>query len=239
MSHLFLVRHGQSEWNAENRFTGWVDIDLAPQGKLEAVKSGELIKLTKINLDFFYTSYQKRAIETLKLILNTLRIKDEKVIKAWQLNERHYGALTGLNKDEMKKTFGEKKILEFRRSWDISPEPLNRNNPYHPININVYNSIPRNEIPDTESLKNTYERVIPYFKKNILPSLKQKKNILISAHGNSLRSLCKFLFEIDDKNISQLEIPTGNPLIIEFNNDFKIKNVEYLDKIRKKDLIVF
>ena len=238
MNYLILIRHGQSKWNLEKRFTGWVDIDLTENGILEAKKAGALIKKKNLSIDFYYSSFQLRAKNTLKIIQNILN-DNKNFTQAWQLNERHYGALTGLNKDEMKKTFGEKKILQFRRSWDISPEPLNRNNPYHPININVYNSIPRNEIPDTESLKNTYERVIPYFKKNILPSLKQKKNILISAHGNSLRSLCKFLFEIDDKNISKLEIPTGNPLIIEFNNDFKIKNVEYLDKTRKKDLIVF
>ena len=174
MSHLILVRHGQSEWNFQKRFTGWVDIDLTAQGKLEAVKAGELIKEKKIKVDFFYSSLQKRAINTLKLILNTLRIKDEKIIKAWELNERHYGALTGLNKDEMKKIYGDKKILEFRRSWNISPEPLNRNNPYHPINIEVYNNIPRDKIPDTESLKNTYDRVVKYFESNILPILKKK-----------------------------------------------------------------
>ena len=239
MSHLILVRHGQSEWNSQKKFTGWVDIDLTAQGKLEAVKSAKLIKEKKININYFYTSFQKRAINTLKLILNTLRIKDEKIIKAWQLNERHYGALTGLNKDEMKKIYGEKKILEFRRSWNISPEPLNKNNPYHPLNIKTYNNIPRDKIPDTESLKNTYNRVIPYFEKNILPLLEKKNNVLISAHGNSLRSLCKFLFKIDDIKISKLEIPTGNPLIISFNENFKILDVKYLDKTRSKDLVVF
>ena len=168
MSHLILVRHGQSEWNLEKKFTGWVDVELAPNGKLEACKSGELIKELNLNLDYFFCSYQKRAIETLNLILNTLRIKNNDVIKAWELNERHYGALTGLNKDEMKKTLGEDKVLEFRRSWDIRPEPLNKNNPYHPINIEIYKNIPKDKIPDTESLKDTYERVIPYFEKNIL-----------------------------------------------------------------------
>ena len=239
MNNLILVRHGQSEWNLENRFTGWVDVGLAAKGKLEACKAGELIKELNLELSYFYTSLQTRSIETLNLILNTMRIKDQHVVNAWELNERHYGALTGLNKDEMKKLYGEEKIHTFRRSWDNPPEPLKKTSPYHPLNIDIYKNIPKDKIPDTESLKNTYERVIPYFKKNILPSLKQKKNILISAHGNSLRSLCKFLLEIDDKNISKLEIPTGNPLIIEFNNDFKIKNVEYLDKTRKKDLIVF
>ena len=239
MSHLILVRHGQSEWNFQKRFTGWVDIDLTAQGKLEAVKAGELIKEKKVKIDFFYSSLQKRAVNTLKLILNTLRIKDEKIIKAWELNERHYGSLTGLNKDEMKKIYGDKKILEFRRSWNISPEPLNRNNPYHPINIEVYNNIPRDKIPDTESLKNTYDRVVKYFESNILPILKKKKNILISAHGNSLRGLCKFLFEIDDVKISKLEIPTGNPLVINFNEKTEILDASYLDRSRAKDLVVF
>ena len=239
MSHLILVRHGQSEWNFQKRFTGWVDIDLTAQGKLEAVKAGELIKEKKIKIDFFYSSLQKRAVNTLKLILNTLRIKDEKIIKAWELNERHYGALTGLNKDEMKKIYGDKKILEFRRSWNISPEPLNRNNPYHPINIEVYNNIPRDKIPDTESLKNTYDRVVKYFESNVLPMLKKNNNVLISAHGNSLRSLCKFLFKIDDVKISKLEIPTGNPLVINFNEKTEILDASYLDRSRAKDLVVF
>ena len=239
MSHLILVRHGQSEWNFQKRFTGWVDIDLTAQGKLEAVKAGELIKEKKVKIDFFYSSLQKRAINTLKLILNTLRIKDEKIIKAWELNERHYGALTGLNKDEMKKIYGDKKILEFRRSWNISPEPLSRNNPYHPINIEVYNNIPRDKIPDTESLKNTYDRVVKYFESNVLPMLKKNNNILISAHGNSLRSLCKFLFKIDDVKISKLEIPTGNPLVINFNEKTEILDASYLDRSRAKDLVVF
>ena len=239
MSHLILIRHGQSEWNFQKRFTGWVDIDLTAQGKLEAVKAGELIKEKKVKIDFFYSSLQKRAVNTLKLILNTLRIKDEKIIKAWELNERHYGALTGLNKDEMKKIYGDKKILEFRRSWNISPEPLNRNNPYHPINIEVYNNIPRDKIPDTESLKNTYDRVVKYFESNVLPMLKKNNNILISAHGNSLRGLCKFLFEIDDVKISKLEIPTGNPLVINFNEKTEILDASYLDRSRAKDLVVF
>tara|TARA_Y100001970_G_scaffold284366_1_gene401575 strand:- start:2215 stop:2931 length:717 start_codon:yes stop_codon:yes gene_type:complete len=237
MSHLILVRHGQSEWNLENKFTGWVDVKLSAKGKLEACKAGELIKELNIDINFFYTSYQKRAVETLKLILNTLRIKNDKVIKAWELNERHYGALTGFNKDEMKKIYGEKKIHEFRRSWDNTPEPLNKNNPYHPLNILIYNDIPRDKIPDTESLKDTYNRVVEYFKKNI--SKKLDKNILISAHGNSIRALCKYLFKINNNEISKLEIPTGNPLLINFNNKNKIDSVKYLDKNRAKNLLIF
>ena len=237
MSNLILVRHGQSEWNLENRFTGWVDVDLAPTGKLEACKAGELIKEKKIKFDYFFTSYQKRAINTLKLILNTLRIKDAPIVKAWQLNERHYGSLTGLNKDEMKKKLGEKKVHEFRRSWDIPPDPLSKNNPYHPVNIEAYKDIPLENIPDTESLKDTYERVLEFYKIEIKNKV-INNNILISAHGNSIRALCKYLFKLDNNLISKLEIPTGNPLVIKFDNN-KIIECKYLDKERANDLLVF
>ena len=238
MSNLILVRHGQSEWNEKNRFTGWVDVDLTPIGKLEACKSGELLKEKKIKIDYFFCSYQKRAINTLRLILNTLRVKNNKIKKAWELNERHYGALTGLNKDEMKKTYGEKKIHEFRRSWNKPPKPLSRNNPYHPINIDTYKDIPRNKIPDTESLKDTYERVLEFYKQEIENEI-SKNNILISAHGNSIRALCKYLFKLDENQISKLEIPTGNPLLINLDKESKITDCKYLDKERAKDLVVF
>ncbi len=238
MPHLILVRHGQSEWNLKKRFTGWVDVDLTGQGKLEACKSGEYIKELKLNIDYFFSSFQLRAINTLKLIQDTLR--DKKVpIKAWQLNERHYGAFTGLNKDEMKKKIGESKILEFRRSWDIKPDPLSRNNPYHPLNIEIYNKIPREKIPDTESLKDTYKRVIEYFKSDIQNKLLQNKNIVISAHGNSIRALCKFLFKLDNNQISLLEIPTGNPLLVNLSSKQEIIECRYLDKNRAKDLLIF
>tara|TARA_B100000941_G_scaffold163749_1_gene116583 strand:+ start:445 stop:1155 length:711 start_codon:yes stop_codon:yes gene_type:complete len=236
MSHLILVRHGQSEWNLENRFTGWVDVGLATKGKFEACKAGELIKELDLELSYFYTSLQTRSIETLNLILNTMRIKNQNVVNAWELNERHYGALTGLNKDEMKKLYGEEKIHDFRRSWDNPPEALKKTSPYHPLNIDIYKSVPKDRIPDTESLKNTYERVIPFYLKNIEPKL--DKNIIISAHGNSIRSLCKYLFNLDNKKISNLEIPTGNPLLIDVEKE-KIKNARYLDKDRAKDLLVF
>ena len=239
MKNLILVRHGQSEWNLENRFTGWVDVDLAPKGKLEACKAGELIKEEKLEIKYFFTSLQKRAINTLKLILNTLRKKNIEIIKSWQLNERHYGALTGLNKDEMKKKYGEKKIQEFRRSWNIRPDLLSKNNPYHPINIDIYKSIPKDNIPDTESLEDTYNRVIPYYKKNIESQLNKNNNILIVAHGNSIRSLCKFLFKLNNEKISLLEIPTGNPLLISLNSKQKIIECRYLDKDRAKNLLIF
>jgi len=238
MPHLILVRHGQSEWNLEKRFTGWVDVDLTGQGKLEACKSGEYIKELNLNIDYFYSSFQLRAVNTLKLIQDTLR-ENKKPIMAWQLNERHYGALTGLNKIEMRKKLGEDKIHQFRRSWDIKPDPLSRNNPYHPINIDTYKTVPREKIPDTESLKDTYERVIEYYNYNIQNKLLDNKNILISAHGNSIRALCKFLFRLDNKKISLLEIPTGNPLLINLDTKLKIIECKYLDKDRAKDLIVF
>ena len=239
MSNLILVRHGQSEWNLENRFTGWVDVDLSPLGKLEAVKSGELIKEQKLKIDYFFTSSQKRAINTLKLILNTLRIKDVQIIKAWQLNERHYGALTGLNKDEMKKKLGEKKVHEFRRSWDVVPEPLSKNSPYHPLNIETYRDVPRECVPSTESLEQCTSRVLPYFKNEILSRLKDNKNILVACHGNSIRGCLKYLFNLDEDKITKLEIPTGNPLMITFDSKNEIAKCHYLDRDRAKDLIAF
>ena len=238
MAHLILVRHGQSEWNLEKRFTGWVDIDLTGQGKLEACKAGEYIKEIKIDINHFYSSFQLRAINTLKFIQDTLRDKREP-IRAWQLNERHYGALTGLNKDEMKKKLGEDKIHTFRRSWDIKPDPLSRNNPYHPLNMEIYKSIPKENIPDTESLKDTYERVMKFYADEIQEKLKNDQNILISAHGNSIRALCKFLFKLDNQKITLLEIPTGNPLLISLDSKQNIKECSYLDQDRAKDLLAF
>jgi 2,3-bisphosphoglycerate-dependent phosphoglycerate mutase len=238
MTQLILVRHGQSEWNLEKKFTGWVDVDLTGQGKLEACKAGEYIKKTKINISYFYTSFQLRAINTLKFIQDTLRDKREP-IRAWQLNERHYGALTGQNKDEMKEKLGEDKIHIFRRSWDVKPDPLSRNNPYHPLNIEIYKNIPKENIPDTESLKDTYERVMKFYIDEIQEKLKNDQNILISAHGNSIRALCKFLFKLDNQKITLLEIPTGNPLLINLDSKQNIKECSYLDQDRAKDLLAF
>jgi len=237
MSYLILVRHGQSVWNLEKKFTGWVDVDLTTNGKSEAIKAGELIKTKNINIDIYYSSFQLRAKNTLKLIKQEL--KDMKVSKeAWQLNERHYGALTGLNKDEMKVKLGEEKVHQFRRSWDLRPDRLDRENPYHPINIDTYREIPINKIPDTESLKDTYERVLEFYKQEIENKI-SNNNILISAHGNSIRALCKYLFKLDENQISKLEIPTGNPLVIKLDKENKIIDCRYLDKEIAKDLVVF
>ncbi len=237
MSFLILVRHGQSVWNLEKRFTGWVDVDLTAQGKAEAEKAGVLIKERNIEIDFYYSSLQLRANNTLKIIQKILN--DEKdFIKTWQLNERHYGALTGLNKIEMIKKIGEDKIHKFRRSWDIKPEALSKESPFHPLNIETYKEMPKEAIPDTESLKDTYERVVNFFQEEIKAKL-MANNILISAHGNSIRALCKNLFNLDNEQISKLEIPTGNPMLIELNSDTEIKKCEYLDKDRAKDLVAF
>jgi 2,3-bisphosphoglycerate-dependent phosphoglycerate mutase len=237
MKFLILVRHGQSTWNLEKRFTGWVDVDLTDQGKLEAEKAGNLIKDKNISIDLYYSSLQKRANNTLKIIQSIM--KDNKnFVRAWELNERHYGSLTGLNKIEMIKKLGENKIHEFRRSWDIKPEPLEKDSSYHPNNIDTYKELSRDIIPDTESLKDTYERVVKYYEKEISKKLNDK-NILISAHGNSIRALCKYLFKLDNNQISNLEIPTGNPLLLEFGNENEILKCEYLDKNRAKDLVVF
>ena len=236
MSYLILVRHGQSVWNLEKKFTGWVDVDLTENGKSEAKKAGELINKNNLLIDLYFSSVQLRAKNTLKIIQEEL--KDNKVpTEAWELNERHYGALTGLNKDEMKIKLGEDKVHQFRRSWDLRPDPLNKENPYHPSNIEIYKNIPQDRIPSTESLKDTYERVIDFYKKKI--EIVNDKNILISAHGNSIRALCKYLFDLDNGEISKLEIPTGNPLLIELSNEKKITSAKYLDSDRAKDLLVF
>ena len=236
MSYLVLVRHGQSVWNLEKKFTGWVDVDLTENGKSEAKKAGELINKNNLTIDLYFSSVQLRAKNTLKIIQGEL--KDNKVpSEAWELNERHYGALTGLNKDEMKVKLGEDKVHQFRRSWDLRPDPLDKQNPYHPSNIEIYKNIPEDKIPSTESLKDTYERVIDFYKKKI--EIINDKNILISAHVNSIRALCKYLFNLDNDVISKLEIPTGNPLLIEVNGDKKVLSAKYLDSDRAKDLLVF
>ena len=237
MSYLILIRHGQSEWNLENRFTGWVDVDLTQNGKLEAEKAGYLIKKTNIKIDYYYSSFQLRANHTLKIIQQILN-DEKKFLKAWELNERHYGVLTGLNKIEMGQKLGEEKVLQFRRSWNLRPDPLDKKSKFHPLNIDTYKNIPIEKIPDTESLKDTYERVVNYYLLEIKNKI-EKKNILISAHGNSIRALCKYLLNINEDQISKLEIPTGNPLLLDIDENQKIHSCKYLDQDRSKDLLVF
>ena len=236
MSKLILTRHGQSVWNAENRFTGWVDVDLSEQGILEARKSGVLIKNLNINIDISYTSFLKRAIKTLSVILEEINLKLE-LNSSWEINERHYGSLTGLNKEETKKKIGEEQFKKYRRSWDISPPPMPENDKNQSLFSPLNASIPQDMIPFTESLKDTYNRVVPFFESKIKPDLQNNKNIIIAAHGNSLRALCKKLFKISNQKINELEIPTGNPLVIEFDQSLEVKDIKYLDKSREKPII--
>ncbi len=234
MGKLIAIRHGQSTWNAENRFTGWVDVDLSKKGVLEAEKSGKLIQNLNIDIDAIFTSYLKRAINTAEIVMEVLGKKIE-YTKAWELNERHYGALTGLDKTETKKKLGEEQFKKYRRSWDIPPPSLDKNSEYSSHNDPLYKNL--KNIPDKESLKNTYERVVPYFEKNIEKHLKVNKNIILSAHGNTIRALGKKIFNISDKNINLLEIPTGNPLVIHVNNLGKVESAQYLDRSRKTEII--
>ena len=235
MTKLILTRHGESVWNAENRFTGWVDVDLSNKGIVEAEKSGQFIKELKIRIDVFYTSYLKRAIKTLTTILKINNL-DLKFNTAWQLNERHYGALTGLNKEETKKKIGEEQFKKYRRSWDIAPPPMNAKSEYQSLFSPLNSSIPIGMTPFTESLKDTYDRVVPFYENEIKKNLAANKNVILSAHGNSLRALCKYLLNISDLKINELEIPTGNPLIIDFDDQMKINKYFYLDKTRAKNI---
>ncbi|MDC1096190.1 2,3-bisphosphoglycerate-dependent phosphoglycerate mutase [Pelagibacteraceae bacterium] len=236
MSKLILTRHGQSVWNAENRFTGWVDVDLSQKGILEAQKSGQLLKDLNINIDVSYTSFLKRAIRTLTVILQ-LNNMDLKFNTSWEINERHYGALTGLNKEETKKKIGEDQFNKYRRSWDVAPPAMSDSDKnqslFSPLNANI----PLGMSPFTESLKDTYNRVIPYYEREIKINLIKEKNVLVVAHGNSLRALCKFLFNISEQKIHDLEIPTGNPLILEFDKSLKVIKYYYLDEKRAKKII--
>ena len=234
MGKLIAIRHGQSTWNAENRFTGWVDVDLSEKGIQEAEKSGKLLKELNISFDICFTSYLKRAIKTLEIVLEIAE-KDMNYTKAWELNERHYGSLTGLNKNEMKKKLGEESFKKYRRSWDTPPPRLDKDSEYSSHKDPLYKNL--KNIPNTESLKNTYDRVVPYFEKYIEKHLKQNKNVILSAHGNTIRALGKKIFKISNEKINMLEIPTGNPLVIDFDNSGKLLNAKYLDTSRKNEII--
>ena len=237
MNNLILVRHGQSIWNKEKRFTGWADVDLTKQGREEAEHAGKLIKKLNIEFDAYFTSVQKRAINTLKIILNILNKTNAEVKKAWELNERHYGTLTGLNKDEMINKHGSKQVHIWRRSFDVRPPKMNLSNPLHPTKNKTYKNIPIKKIPESESLKDTFKRVVPYYYTKIEPLVLSKKNVLISAHGNSLRALCKKIFNISNEKIVNLEIPTGNPLLISFAENKNLKGYKYLDGKRAKKIL--
>ena len=227
MSNLILVRHGQSLWNKERRFTGWADIDLTEQGKLEAKIAGELIKKLKIEFDAYFTSQLARAINSLQIILEILNKQNVEIIKALELNERHYGGLTSLNKDEIANKYGKEQVQIWRRSFNTPPPPMDSQ---HPFKKKIKSSIL------SESLKDTFERVIPYYEKKIEPLLSIKKNILIVFHGNSCRSLLKKILNISESKIIELEIPTGNPLLIKFKDNLKVESYKYLDAKRSKKI---
>lgn len=221
---LILVRHGQSQWNLENRFTGWVDVDLSEQGLLEAKRAGEILKKENIDLDIAFTSVLKRAIKTLHIILEETDQLWIPEFKSWRLNERHYGGLQGLNKDETKRLYGEEQVKIWRRSYDTLPPEIKEESPLSQISDRRY-SLNKSIIPHTENLKLTLARVMPIFEDKIAPQLISGKNIIVAAHGNSLRALTKHLENISDEEIINLEIPTGSPIIYELD-----KNLNILDK---------
>ena len=234
MTHLALIRHGQSEWNLENRFTGWVDVDLTERGRGEAARAGELLRETGVEFDGAYTSVLKRAIRTLWLALDGMDRMWLPVRTDWRLNERHYGGLTGLNKKETAQRHGEDQVKVWRRSFDIPPPPLDANSPYAFALDPRYAGI---AIPDTESLKTTLVRVAPVWEAEIAPRLKQGKSLIIAAHGNSLRALAKTLLGVSDTDIVNVEIPTGNPLLFEFSmGSLRVKSARYLDAARAENL---
>ena len=225
---LVLARHGESVWNKENLFTGWTDVDLSEKGRNEAKEAGKLLKKENFDFDVCFTSYLKRAIHTLNIILEEMDREYLPVLKAWQLNERHYGALQGLNKAETAKKYGEEQVKLWRRSFDIAPPSLPANDERLPSFQNAYRNVPHSSLPSTESLKITIERVVPYFEKEIKPLMKDGKRVLIVAHGNSLRALVKYFERISDEDIVNVNIPTGVPLVYTFDSDFNVSSKNYL-----------
>jgi 2,3-bisphosphoglycerate-dependent phosphoglycerate mutase len=217
MIKLVLVRHGQSMWNLENKFTGWTDVDLSENGVKEAIEAGKVLKEKGFTFDVAYTSVLKRANRTLDLILEELGEKDIPIYRSWRLNERHYGALQGLNKKETADKYGDEQVHIWRRSYDVQPPALTDDDERYTEMKGLYNEY----IPHTECLKDTVERVIPYWESDILPSLKEGKKIIVVAHGNSLRGLMKYLDNMSDEDVVSLEIETGNPICYELDDDFK------------------
>ena len=214
---LVLVRHGQSIWNLENLFTGWTDVDLTELGRAEAADAGRLLKREGFTFDIAYTSVLKRAIRTLWIVLDEMDLMWIPVVRSWRLNERHYGALQGLNKAETVDEYGEEQVKVWRRSYDVPPPPLAGDDPRHPGFDPRYASLGREELPSTESLKDTLERVKPYWDSTLAPALRSGKNVLVVAHGNSLRAMVKMLDGMSDEDIVGFNIPTGVPILYELD----------------------
>ncbi|HEX6866403.1 MAG TPA: 2,3-diphosphoglycerate-dependent phosphoglycerate mutase [Caulobacteraceae bacterium] len=233
MPTLVLLRHGQSQWNLENRFTGWVDVDLTPEGEKQATKAGELLKAAGVHFDRAYTSVLTRAIRTGETALKEAGQGDLEQVRDWRLNERHYGGLTGLNKAETAEKHGADQVHIWRRSYDIPPPPL------APGGAFDFAADPRYAgatLPDTESLKTTLDRVRPYWEGEIAPHLKAGETVLVAAHGNSLRAIVKLLFKVPDDAIVGVEIPTGNPLLIELDDALRPVSARYLDEDRAQSI---
>ena len=229
MPTLVLLRHGQSQWNLENRFTGWWDVDLSEKGVEEAIAAGELMKDAGFDFDRCFTSVLTRAIKTLHLALEPMDRLWLPVAKHWRLNERHYGALTGLNKQEMREKVGDEQVKIWRRSFDIAPPPLEPGSPYDVSSDRRYQGV---DGPRTESLKDTIERVLPYWEEAIAPALRSGERVLISAHGNSIRALVKHLSGLGDQEIVGVEVPTGQPLVYELDDKLEVRDSYYISERR-------
>ena len=219
---LVLIRHGESAWNLENRFTGWKDVDLSPKGIEEAKAAGKILKEMNLVFDVAYTSYLKRAIKTLNIVLEEMDELYIPVYKSWRLNERHYGALQGLNKAETAKKYGDEQVHIWRRSFDIAPPSIDKDSEYYPKSDRRYADLPDSEIPLGESLKDTIARVLPYWHSDISKSLQEGKNVIVAAHGNSLRALIKYLLNISNEDILNLNLVTGKPMVFEIDKDLKV-----------------
>ena len=228
MHQVVLLRHGESEWNLTNRFSGWTDIDLTEQGVKEARAGGQLLKDEGFTFDIAYTSVLKRAIRTLWLVLDEMDLMWLPVVRNWRLNERHYGALQGLNKAETAAEHGDEQVLIWRRSYDVPPPALEQKDERNPGHDPRYNSLSREELPLTESLKECVERFVPYWQQTIAPDIIAGKRVLIAAHGNSLRALVKYLDDVSDEDIVDLNIPTGVPLVYELDDTLKPISHRYL-----------
>ncbi len=225
---LVLLRHGQSTWNLENRFTGWTDVGLTELGEQEAHTSGKLLMEGGYTFDFVYTSVLRRAIKTMWIVMEDMNLEWLPVVRAWQLNERHYGALQGLNKAEMAVKYGEAQVKLWRRSYDVPPPALDHNDERHPRFDRRYSGLTPTDVPACESLKDTVARMLPYWHNSIAPTVKSGQRVLISAHGNSLRALVKYLDNISDAEIVELNIPTGIPLVYELDADLRPVKSFYL-----------
>ena len=221
---MVLLRHGESIWNRDNRFTGWTDIDLSEKGIIEAKTAGNLLKQAGFDFNLAYTSVLKRAIRTLWIVLDTMDLMYIPSFKSWRLNERHYGALQGLNKSETTDQYGDKQVFIWRRSYNVRPPALELSDDRHPRFDRKYGDLNENELPATENLKDTYERCLPFWNNTIAPAITSGGRVLISAHGNSLRALVKYLDNISDEDIPELNIPTGIPLVYELNE--KLQTIE-------------